>query len=90
MEWLNKLGQNLSDIIIRDEKLEVLPYGKTGIIQMMSILPWSYPGHNILTEDLGIIHGEDDCNCGRYGKYFSIVGRMPNSEIRGCSDTGIS
>ena len=57
---------------------------------MLSILPHSYPGHNILTEDLGVIHGEDDCKCGRRGKYFSVLGRIPNSEIRGCSDTNNS
>jgi hypothetical protein len=81
---------NLSDIIIRNENFDVVPNGSSGIIQMLSILPWSYPGQSILTEDIGIIHGEDDCKCGRYGKYFSIMGRIPKSEIRGCSDTGIS
>ena len=81
---------NLSDILIRNEKLDILPNKQLGIIQMMSLLPWSYPGHNILTEDLGTIHGEDDCKCGRFGKYFTVFGRVPNSEIRGCSDTGIS
>ena len=81
---------NLSDIIIRNENFDVVSNGSSGIIQILSILPWSYPGQNILTEDIGIIHGEDDCKCGRNGKYFSIIGRIPKSEIRGCSDTGIS
>jgi len=81
---------NLSDIIIRDENFNAVPNGKSGLIQMLSILPWSYPGQSILTEDIGIIHGEDDCTCGRFGKYFSIKGRIPKSEIRGCSDTGVS
>ena len=47
----------------------------------------SYPGHSLLTEDEGILLGEDDCRCGRLGKYFKIVGRIKNAEIRGCSDT---
>ncbi len=81
---------NFSDIFIRNEKLELLENKKIGIVQMLSLLPWSYPGQNILTEDLGIIQGVDDCKCGRSGKYFKIIGRIPNSEIRGCSDTGIS
>ena len=58
-----------------------------GIIQLLSVLPYSYPGHSLLTEDEGILLGEDDCSCGRLGKYFKIVGRLKNAEIRGCSDT---
>ena len=53
----------------------------------MSILPNSYPGHNILTEDIGKVYGEDNCKCGRKGKYFHIFGRLEKAEIRGCSDT---
>ena len=61
--------------------------GEIGIIQTVSVLPKSYPGHSLLTEDEGILLGEDDCECGRLGKYFRIVGRIKNAEIRGCSDT---
>lgn len=52
----------------------------------MSILPNSYPGHNILTEDIGKLFGIDDCKCGRKGKYFLVSGRAPETEVRGCSD----
>ncbi len=61
--------------------------GEPGIIQVVSTIPESYPGHSLLTEDEGIILGEDDCPCGRKGKYFKILGRLKNAEIRGCSDT---
>ena len=50
-------------------------------------MAWSYPGHSVLTEDKGMIVGEDDCPCGRKGKYIKITGRIPKAEIRGCSDT---
>ena len=46
----------------------------------------SYPGHSLLTEDEGVLLGEDDCKCGRLGKYFLVLGRVKNAEIRGCSD----
>lgn len=77
-----------SDVIIRDSR-NFLPVtsGQKGIIQVVSILPKSYPGHSILTEDEGIIFGEDTCPCGRLGKYFKISGRIKNAELRGCSDT---
>jgi len=51
------------------------------------LLPISYPGHSILTEDIGTIIGVDNCLCGRMGKYFKINGRLKNAELRGCSDT---
>jgi len=77
---------NFSDVFIRNSKLELSKIREIGLIQTLSLLPLSYPGHNILTEDLGVIHGIDDCSCGRKGKYFTVLGRVPNAELRGCSD----
>ena len=77
-----------SDIFIRDHRdFKNLPTGQAGLVQLVSLLPLSYPGHSILSEDLGVILGEDDCSCGRMGKYFEIRGRIKNAEVRGCSDT---
>jgi len=77
-----------ADIIIRDPMtLKSLEYGKEGLIEVLSVLPRSYPGHILLTEDIGTIWGEDNCNCGRKGKYFKVKGRLPKAELRGCSDT---
>ena len=77
-----------SDIIIRRaHDFSIADVGEQGIIQTLSVLPTSYPGHSLLTEDEGVLLGEDDCTCGRLGKYFKIIGRIKNAEIRGCSDT---
>ena len=77
-----------SEILIRrTEDFTVADAGEAGIIQVLSILPESYPGHSLLTEDEGMIIGEDDCKCGRLGKYFIVTGRMKSAELRGCSDT---
>lgn len=77
-----------SDVIVRNPRdFSVCPDGEKGIIQVVSAIPESYPGHSLLTEDEGIILGEDDCPCGRKGKYFRVSGRMKNAELRGCSDT---
>lgn len=77
-----------ADVMIRDSiTLEPLPHGRPGLIQVLSLLPRSYPGHSLLTEDLGAVLGDDDCACGRLGKYFRVNGRLANVEIRGCSDT---
>lgn len=77
-----------SDIIIRNPfDFSVSEVGKKGVIQVVSMIPESYPGHSLLTEDEGVLLGEDDCGCGRKGKYFKTIGRLKNAELRGCSDT---
>jgi hypothetical protein len=81
-------ASNFSDVIIRDPVTwKETPTGVPGVVQTISMLPLSYPGHSILTEDLGIVHGIDDSTCGYRGKRFSVLGRVPRAELRGCSDT---
>lgn len=75
-----------SDVFIRDRNLNICDLNETGIIQVSSLLPISYPGHNILTEDIGRLIKYNGCKCGRNGKIFEILGRIPKTEIRGCSD----
>lgn len=80
-----------SDVIIRDPlTLQPLPIGQEGIIQVLSILPRSYPGHSILTEDVGIIESVDAAENKLGGKAFRVLGRLPKSELRGCSDVHAS
>ncbi len=78
-----------SDILIRNQDtFKEAKRGEVGVIQTFSTLPKSYPGHSLLTEDLGFECGEDQCPCGRKGKTFQVVGRVPEAELRGCSDVG--
>ncbi len=77
-----------AEVIIRDPvTLEVQPDGTPGLVQVLSVVPTSYPGHSILTEDLGVIETVDDAHHGLGGKAFRVLGRIPHSELRGCSDT---
>ncbi len=73
-----------SKVFIRDEKLNVLKKGK-GMIQIISSVPVSYPGHSILTEDIGELVF-NNCSCNKYGSRFKVHGRIEKSEIRGCSN----
>lgn len=53
-----------SEVIIRrSDDFSVANIGEKGIIEVVSVLPKSYPGHALLTEDEGAILGEDDCAC---------------------------
>jgi hypothetical protein len=73
-------------IIRRAEDFLPTNFGEQGLVQTMSLIPRSYPGHSILTEDIGEIMGSDTCDCGWKGQYFRILGRARDVEIRGCSD----
>ncbi len=77
-----------TDVLVRNPQTwQLQEYGQPGVLQLLSTLPRSYPGHSLLTEDRGILLGEDDCRCGRAGKYFQVLGRLALAEPRGCSDT---
>lgn len=80
-------ASDFCDVVVRDPiSFKPCEIGQEGVVQVISLLPLSYPGHSLLTEDLGTLLGEDNCPCGRLGRYFSVSGRMKASEIRGCSD----
>jgi hypothetical protein len=79
---------NFADVVVRDPVTwQELAMGQVGVVQVLSVLPTSYPGHSILTEDLGVVHGIDDDPGGWLGKRFSLLGRVPRAQLRGCSDT---
>jgi len=76
-----------SDVIIRGKNFEPLEPGKKGLIQLLSVLPSSYPGHSIITEDIGsVVKLNFKCKCGLNGKHFLVHGRAKEAELRGCSD----
>ena len=75
-----------SEILIRDKHFNSLNVGQKGMIQIISNLPTSYPGHNILTEDSGEIIKDGNCTPSYHGKCFLVHGRLEKAELRGCSD----
>jgi hypothetical protein len=64
-------------VVVRDP-LTLLPQpaGEPGVLHVLSTLPTSYPGHSLLTEDLGVQRDGG----------FEVLGRLPRAELRGCSD----
>ena len=84
---LNKHVPAFADIIARDPlTLKPVREGETGIVQVCSVLPTSYPGHLLLTEDLAQVVAYDGCRCGRRGVCFRFLGRVPKAEVRGCGN----
>ena len=75
-----------SEVIVRDViTKEVLPPGKEGLLEFVTPVPHSYPGNVVLTDDTGMIC-EGECEYGRSGTRFKIIGRLKKAEIRGCGD----
>lgn len=76
-----------SAALIRDPRtLCTVPVGTPGLVQVFSSLPRSYPGHSILTEDLGLIT-QNTFRPEIFGDHgLRILGRLPKSQARGCSD----
>jgi len=78
---------NFADVIIRHPTtFEKLGPGEEGLIQVVSMLPISYPGMSLLTEDIGFIENIDNDKNGLMGKALRVLGRVKKAELRGCSD----
>lgn len=77
-----------ADVIVRrPHTMEPAGPGEEGILEVLSVLPSSYPGLALLTEDEGSLVGVDDCPCGRLGTSFRFTRRVEKAAIRGCGDT---
>ncbi len=78
---------NFTDVIVRRPgSWEPAQEGEEGVLQVVSLLPRSYPGHSVLTEDLGRVITVDAGQGNRLGKAIAIAGRVAKAELRGCSD----
>jgi len=74
-----------ADVHVRDPLTLESIEGRTGQLQLMNTLAQGAPYHSVLTEDMGVIV-PGACPCGRAGKRFELVGRMPKAEVRGCAN----
>ena len=83
----NKHVPGFGEVIIRNPlTLEPVAEGEQGIVQVCSVLPTSFPGYLLLTEDIAEVVANDGCPCGRRGICFRFAGRVPKAEIRGCGN----
>jgi len=74
-----------ADVVVRDPvSLAPLP-DEPGLLQLLNVLALGAPYHSVLTEDVGrLVCG--DCPCGRVGRRFELLGRLPRTETRGCAN----
>ena len=65
-----------SDIVVRRGRdYRPCEPGEEGVLQVLSLLPCSYPGHSLLTEEPGA--GGGGGQLPREGKYFKVTGGCP-------------
>lgn len=83
----NKHVPAFAEVIIRDQlTLQPVAVGQRGLVQICSVLPTSFPGFLVLTEDIAELIHRDGCPCGRRGTAFRFVSRAPKAEVRGCGN----
>ena len=80
------LTTKYSDIFIRDNNFNLVQNGKIGDCPInIKFTVVSYPGHNIISEDIGYITAKNNCSCSKYSKRFKIIGRIKDAELRGAA-----
>lgn len=74
-----------ADVLVRDATDLRSLTGEPGLLQLVNVLARGAPCHSVLTEDVGRIE-PGACPCGRSGKRFELLGRVPKAELRGCAN----
>jgi hypothetical protein len=74
-----------AEVVVRDPWTLAPLATEMGLLQFLNPLALGAPYHSVLTEDLGRqLPGE--CPCGRSGRRFELLGRVPKAEVRGCAN----
>lgn len=75
-----------SRVIIRDVKtLEPLPYGKAGLLNLITPLMGSMPLTSVITDDLAVLHEGKSCGCGISSPFFEVLGRSGLQSVKTCA-----
>ncbi len=83
----NKHVPAFAEVIVRDPlTLKPVDAGHQGLLQLCSVLPTSFPGFLLLSEDIAEVVDYQVCPCGRLGTCFRFIKRAPRVELRGCGN----
>lgn len=75
-----------SRVIIRDlHTLEPVKNGELGLINLITPMVKSVPLLSVMTDDLGILHDGQTCDCGIISPYLEIIGRVGLQDIKTCA-----
>ncbi len=80
-----------SRVIIRDSiSLKPLPYGKAGLLNLISPLVYSMPLGSVITDDFAVLYQGGTCKCSNPAPYFKWLGRAGIMDIRTCAAQAVS
>ncbi|MFJ2365997.1 acyl-protein synthase [Pseudomonas sp. NPDC087697] len=75
-----------SKVFIRNPSdFAVQPYGKSGLLQLVSPYISSSPAHSVVMSDLATLHPGATCGCGLATDWFELHGRAGTSASRSCA-----
>lgn len=75
-----------SRVLIRDpDSMEVLEYGKPGLLNLITPMMTSMAFTSVLTDDIAVMYPGDKCGCGTPSPYFEVLGRVGLSDIKTCA-----
>ncbi len=73
-------------VLVRDpETLRVLPWGRRGLLQLVTPYLTSFPSFSVLASDWGELRPA--CGCGTAGAVLTLHGRAGRSPAKGCAVT---
>lgn len=73
-----------SRVYVRDPAtLELLPPGRTGLLQFVTPYHHSFPAISLLTTDRGVV--QPRCRCGRQSQVLQLLGRAGLKKHKGCA-----
>ncbi|MBI4348115.1 MAG: acyl-protein synthetase [Elusimicrobia bacterium] len=73
-------------VLVRDpQTLRPLPYGRKGLLQLVTPYLTSFPSFSVLASDWGELRAR--CGCGTPGETLSLHGRAGRSPAKGCAVT---
>lgn len=75
-----------SRVIIRDvTTLKPLPYGRTGLVELITPMIKATPVTAVMPDDLGVLYEGETCGCGITSPYLKIIGRVGLKDIKTCA-----
>ena len=75
-----------AEVVVRDPwSLEPLGPEQPGMLQLLNVLALGAPYHSVLDRGRRSA-ARRRCACGRDGRTFSLDGRVPKAEVRGCAN----
>ncbi|MBR6922629.1 MAG: acyl-protein synthetase, partial [Clostridia bacterium] len=75
-----------SRVIIRDvTTLKPLPYGQTGLVELITPMVKATPITAVMPDNLGVLHPGQTCGCGIESPYLEIIGRVGLKDVKTCA-----